>query len=84
MASLPFPGPFSDPGLAHGMLHDETVRSYLRDLPFWQRGMSFLRTCFNAPTFRILRRARLAGLRENTETEFATDRKIHESVGHTP
>lgn len=79
--TLPFPGHFTIPNIAWQLAHNDALRQYLQNIPFWCLNLRFMMPAFNAPCFTQLKSAGLTGLVENT-AEFAGDRKLYESIGH--
>lgn len=82
VVSVPFPGIFGDAGMVYEMETYSEVQSHLEKFPFWGRSFFLGRACFSRSAFLRLKSELLTGLVENTETRFAADRKLHESIGH--
>lgn len=79
--TLPFSGPFAYRTVAWQLSHNSALRRYLADIPFWGMAMDMIRFAFSANAFATLRAAKCTGLVENT-AEYASERKMHESIGH--
>lgn len=82
VVNVPFPGPFRDREMVYEIESVPEVQDYLGRLPFWGLGICLIMTCFSRSSFARLKSELLTGLVENTETKYAADRKLHESIGH--